>query len=57
VGQLPIFLHEKLITVETIARGERERTAVPAVPGILFNVEGGFDSKTVIGQLVTCSHI
>lgn len=57
VGQLPIFLHEKLITVETIALGELERAAVPAVPDILVKVKDGFESKTDFGQLVTCSHI
>lgn len=57
VGQLPIFLHEKLITIETIALREMESAAVPAVPTILFKVKGGFESKTDFGQLVTCSHI
>lgn len=57
MGQLPIFLHEKLVTVEPILLEERERAAVPAVPVILFKVKGLFESKTVFGQLVTCGRI
>jgi len=57
VGQLPIFLHEKLITIEPVLHGKMERTAVPAVPFILVKVKARLESKTVFGQLVTCGHI